>query len=394
VDSARIAWLAPDGSGGGKTDDGRIVQVPGTIPGDVVTFEVVGKRGRTVLGQRVDLQTPSPGRRAPTCPVDAACGGCDLAVFGAGRTEALATNVARSVGWDGVVPVVTGRSELGTRARVKLALGDGVVGYHGARSHELVDVHACEIARPEVVEALGRLRTWWADAPFEASEVEIRSDGTRAVFAFRGRRPRDREIFAPLADVAVDGKAVYGDPTLRLPVAGLRLFASPTAFFQVHLELNEALVAYVGDRVREASPERVLDLYAGIGNLGLPLAASGIPVLAVERDGPAIADLERTAADHGIDRIRALALDARRFDPSREPYDVAVLDPPRAGAGDVLPRVLRNRPRRVVLVSCDVRAAGRDVRAAKKAGYRLTDVRCFDLFPRTHHLETVSVLDR
>jgi 23S rRNA (uracil1939-C5)-methyltransferase len=116
--------------------------------------------------------------------------------------------------------------------------------------------------------------------------------------------------------------------------------------------------------------------------------------VAVEREGKAMADLRWTAENLGLTNITAVATPAERFDTSREPFDAAILDPPRKGAGPVLSRVLRNRPRRVVYVSCHIGTTARELRQVAQAGYRITDVRCFDLFPRTHHVETVITLDR
>ena len=85
---------------------------------------------------------------------------------------------------------------------------------------------------------------------------------------------------------------------------------------------------------------------------------------------------------------------AERFDPSRVPFDVAVLDPPRAGAQGVVARLVRNRPRALVYVSCNVAAAARDLREATREGYRLTGLTAFELFPRTRHVEAVIVAER
>ena len=134
----------------------------------------------------------------------------------------------------------------------------------------------------------------------------------------------------------------------------------------------------------------VADLYAGIGNLTLPLAEGGRPVLAVEMEGQATHDLRARAPAH----VHVQTGRVERFDLSRHPFDLAVLDPPRAGAGEVMQRVLHNRPRRIVLVSCHLPSARRDVAVARKGGYRVGSVRCFDLFPDTHHVETVIALER
>ncbi|HMV68524.1 MAG TPA: RsmD family RNA methyltransferase, partial [Myxococcota bacterium] len=339
--------------------------------------------------------SPSPDWRAPPCPHDADCGGCDLsALTPHARRAALASMVQRALGLD-APPEVIHAPEQG-RARIKLTIDGERLGYRGARSHSLVPVDRCGVARPELSDALPALRRVLAERPGLADAVELRTDGERVVYAFLGGRweAADRAATAALGRVAHDGRAVHGDVHLWLPVQGLRLRAGPRAFFQVDLALNGALVGFVRDAVAAARPERALDLYAGIGNLGLPIAATGVPVLAVEQEASALSDLAASAEAAGLGGVRTLAIDAARFDPSREVFDVAVLDPPRAGAGEVLSRALRNRPRRVVVVSCDVRSAARDLRIAKDQRYRLVEVRCFDLFPDTHHVETVTVFER
>jgi 23S rRNA (uracil1939-C5)-methyltransferase len=185
---------------------------------------------------------------------------------------------------------------------------------------------------------------------------------------------------------------VAGVPTLTLEVDGVQLRASPRAFYQVNLEANGLLVAWVREQVLQRRPERVLDLYAGIGNLSLPLAARGVPVAAVESEGQAVADLRHTAQRWS--HVSAIVQRVERFDPSREAFDVVLLDPPRAGAPGILPRVVRNRPRAIVYVSCHAPSAARDLRKIRGRGYELVATRCFDLFPDTHHLETVLVLER
>jgi 23S rRNA (uracil1939-C5)-methyltransferase len=288
--------------------------------------------------------------------------------------------------------------ELGRRARVELTVADGQIGYRAARGHALVPIRGCAIARPEVEAGISAMRAVLAAHPtLPADRVAIRSDGARVMFHLHSTAAwsaADRAAVAPLGAVALDGRALHGDPVLQIPVAGLRLRAGPSAFYQVDLALNERMVAAVIAAIVEIRAERVVDLYAGIGNLGLPVAATGCPVLAVESFASAVEDLRATVDAHGLRNVRALAIDARKFDPSREAFDAVILDPPRAGAGDVLVRALRNRPRRAVLLSCDPLAGARDVRAAKAAGYRVTSVRCFDLFPDTRHIEVLTVLDR
>lgn len=395
-----VTWLLPDGGGGGMGPDGP-VRIEGAIPGDRVRYTEQGRRGRTVLGALEAVVQPGPDRRPPPCPLTQRCGGCDLdALSPAAQRTAKAALIRHALHLDELPHVHASPHPSGYRARIKLGIHAGAAGYRAAGTHDLVPVASCGIARAELNQALPHLQGWLAETGAEGlSEVELRSDGERVVYAFasHGDVPRAvRDSMESLGGVALDGRRIAGDPSLELKVHGLRLRASPKAFYQVNLELNAALVGFVVDRIRAIAPERTLDLYAGIGNFALPLAqATGAPVLGVESEGQAIEDLRFSAARAGLgDKVEALGLPVERFDPSREVFDAVVLDPPRAGAPGILAKLLRNRPRRLIYVACYAPSAARDLRPAFEAGYTLSEVAGFDLFPDTHHVETVVVLDR
>jgi len=329
----------------------------------------------------------------PECPWSAACGGCDLdGVPRGGREATLRETVARTLRLDALPAWVDSPRQDGYRARIKLAIEDGRVGYRAPRSHVLVEPGTCRIARPEIRAALPALRAWVAEhgGPFES--VELRSDGERVVHAFTSKAKVSsdtRAAMAALGDVALNGRAVHGRPTLELAVTGIPLRASPASFFQVNLEVNQLLGEHV--RAAVAGCERVLDLYAGIGNLGLPLAASGTHLLAVEAPGPAADDLRHNCATGAPERARTVASRIESFDPSRDAFDAVILDPPRAGAPGILPRLARQRPRRIVYVSCHAPSAARDLRTLDR--YRITSATMFDMFPATSHVEVVVVLE-
>ncbi|MCO4743942.1 MAG: class I SAM-dependent RNA methyltransferase [Proteobacteria bacterium] len=391
-----LSWLNPDGSCGARRGKG-IVTVRGGVPGDRVEVEITRERGRNASGEVRSLIEPSPDRREAPCPWDANCGGCDLAALTPeAQLAAKARMVQHTLRLDETPQIIGSPRAIGHRARMKVGLKDQQVGYRRARSHDIVNIDVCRIARPEVVDALNRLRSWLEEhGPLPFPEVEIRSDGERAVYAFEGSRRNVPSTLASIGDVAVGGRSVFGDATLTLNVLGLELRASPPSFYQVNLEGNELLAGFVRDTVLASNPARVLDLYAGIGNLDLSLAVAGVPVTAVELEGAAIRDLAYTADKLGVsDKVAVQTMPAERYDLSRDFFDVLVLDPPRSGAPGVLAKALMTRPHTVVYVSCNVASAARDIRPLTQAGYRLEEVRCYDLFPDTHHIETVLVLRR
>jgi 23S rRNA (uracil1939-C5)-methyltransferase len=194
--------------------------------------------------------------------------------------------------------------------------------------------------------------------------------------------------------VAVNGKVIHGDPTLRLASTNAQLRASPLSFYQVNLEVNRQLVRTAQQWVREQQPERLLDVYCGIGNLSCGLWAE-VPTVGIENEGQAIEDCRATAMELGVQaNLTTHACAAQQFDFSGEAFDVALLDPPRSGTDGVLDRILRNRPRALIYVSCNLAGAVSDLRMAQAKGYAITQVKCFDMFPETHHLETILLLQR
>ncbi len=330
------------------------------------------------------------------CPWLQSCGGCDLGTTALGEQHQRKQHfVQRALNRDALPPLVNSPLSVGHRARIKLAIEDDQVGYRAGGSHDLVPIERCVVARDEVNEALTALRSWLPGRGSRLASVEIRSDGTRAVFNFqlKGKAigAKARSAMWDLGDVALGGRRLCGDPTLQLNVLDCDLRASPNSFYQVNLEANVELVRHVRDTVASLSPARVLDLYSGIGNLTFPIADLGVPVLAVEREGQATGDCQERIGERDV---KVLRMPVERMDPSREFFDVAVLDPPRKGASGVLAKLVLNRPRALVYISCHAPSAARDIKEATRAGYSIADVTCFDMFPDTHHVETVIVLHR
>jgi 23S rRNA (uracil1939-C5)-methyltransferase len=207
------------------------------------------------------------------------------------------------------------------------------------------------------------------------------------------------------------GALLFGDETLRLAgrerlredIGGTAYLVSPGAFFQTNVDAAEALVQRVLDAVPDGA-RTVIDLYAGAGLFALPLARRGVRVIAVEESAAAVADGEASRALNriGPDRCRFLvarAGDALSRNAVREARaDAVVLDPPRIGAGEAVMRSLCDNiaPRRIVYVSCDADALGRDLAVAsgRHGPYAIAAVTPVDMFPHTPHVETLAVLDR
>ncbi|MEC7948851.1 MAG: hypothetical protein VX265_14885 [Myxococcota bacterium] len=299
----------------------------------------------------------------------------------------------------------------GYRARISLRTDrSGRLGFTRPRSHDFLPASSAPLARAPINAVLGSL------PPLPGlGSVELRTDDRRVVLSAwsprRGPGARNRrnrgagdDVRARLRalvgttdgldGVALDGRSLGGQTVLHPEVGGVRLHVGPASFFQVNPEVNASLTQAVVRAVAESNPTGIVDLYAGVGNLSLPIArVTGAPTVLIESHPQATADARKAARAAGL-TVDVRAADANRYSVGDAFFDVAVLDPPRAGARGVLSQLAITRPRRIIYVSCHAQALARDAREATGAGYRIAHLAVFDMFPQTPHVETLCVFER
>lgn len=284
-----------------------------------------------------------------------------------------------------VRPIAPSPRAVGARARVKLRAGpEGRLGFFRPGTHEWVEVPLEEVARPEIAAEAARI------AGRVRGACELRSDGARVAVVVEQAADLDGDVF--LGDLSDDaggrrrrGRVLSGNPTLT--IEGLRV--SPASFYQVNLEMNTRIVADVDALLQELAPARLLDLYAGIGNLSARAVRRGVPTTLVENDPSSVADARVNAK--GAEIVEA---DAGRLKAGERFFDVLMLDPPRAGAQGLLPRLAVTRPRAILYLSCEPTTLARDLGPVLAQGYRVERVQPYDMFPGTEHVETLVVLLR
>ncbi len=411
---------------------GRVVLVAGAIPGERVRAVVEAARGGAILARTLEVTRPSPDRRPVA--VAASCGGRAFAHIAYPRQLALKSAIVRD-GFRRIgridlpePPAVAASPEIGYRLRARLHVGDGGVGFLDEGSHCV-----CPVAGTGMLSA-GAERTV---AALNAHAHELAASGVRTVelaedlaadrralqFSVRGRADESGAGWealtaaAGVSGLSVASRTVPGPPLTvgspfvadplasLLPSPGAGVLPPPgagvlllrrhaAAFFQANRHLVPALTAAVAEL---AGGGEVVDLYAGVGLFAVALAArGGGPVTAVERDPVGARDLAANAAPLG-DALRIVRAPVETYlkRSGRLSGAAVVVDPPRTGLSrEAVTRLARRRPRRIVYVSCDVATQARDLRLLRASGYRLGEVRAFDMFPNTAHVETVVALDR
>lgn len=368
--------------------DGRVVFVRYALPGERIRARVTEQRGSYWHAEAVEILSPSVDRIEPLCPVAGVDGAgcCDLSFADPQALRALkgavvANQLARLGGyrWEGVAEPVGSGGPVGWRTRLQLDVGpDGRAGLHRYHSAELVNDLRCAQLSAGLLDGLDGPR--WR--PGDRLHVVLDDDGRRHV----------RSAAADRRDSAM----VEGGPTAVQRV-GERVWRLPvTAFWQAHRDAATGYSALVRQLLGDCGARRAWDLYGGAGLFAAALADVVGPngqVITVDTARSASGAARAALADLPV---RVVAESVRRFLAGRpRPADVAVLDPPRAGAGrEVIGLLAGAGVRRVVHIGCEAASFARDIGLYRAQGYRVADIRVFDAFPLTHHVECFALLDR
>ncbi|HUR04471.1 MAG TPA: class I SAM-dependent RNA methyltransferase [Nonomuraea sp.] len=392
--------------------EGRVVFVRHALPGERVIAEVTEETTRFLRADAVQVLDPSPDRVVPPCPFagPGRCGGCDWqhATLEAQRglkAAVVAEQLSRLAGIERevVVEEVPGAKDgLGWRTRVQFAARpDGELGFRKHRSHDIETVDACLIAHPEV-EAVGAEQREWRGA--SVVEVIASSAGDRAVVV--KPRPR-RSVTVPDLDASASilldqgkGHTVprKGSGVLHEQVGDREFRVAGSGFWQVHPGAAETLLDAVLSYAAPEPGEWALDLYCGVGLFAAGLAegvgAEGA-VFGLESEAAAVRDARANLRDLPQARVERGRVEEALDRFQIERADIVVVDPPRSGLGrDVVQRVAALEASRIVYVSCDPATLARDLSWLGDDGYELVDLRAFDAFPMTHHVECVALLAR
>lgn len=377
--------------------DGKVHFVEGAIPGDVVEVEVIREKRSWARARAVSVVEASPDRRDAPCPHAGRCGGCDLqhADEGAQRRwkrEVVVDQLRRLAGLDeppvGALVTVTG--DLGYRNRMDFSVLDGRPGLHKRSSSELVALDRCLLLAPPLADLFGRLGD--LDG---ASGITIRAGLATGdlLVVVDGDVPAAADGWgAPVCRSRRGGtEVVMGRDHLFEEVGGMRFRITGSAFFQNSTAGAEVLVGLVREAVAGRSG-RLVDLYAGGGLFACTVGEGFDSVVAVEASEPAVSDLLFNTRGANVD-VRVGRVEALDLPTAGE--STVVVDPPRVGLGrDGVARVGGIAPTRLVYVSCDPASFARDVGYLGESGFGLSAVTPVDLFPQTHHVELVAILDR
>lgn len=395
--TVRIEKLVYGGDGLARID-GQVALVPYVHAGDLVTVQLSRVNAGLLRGKLPEVVEFAPGRVKPKCEYfgPGKCGGChyqhlDYSVQVLEKRAILAETFQRQGGfqYEGEIKTLTGDPWY-YRNRIQLHFENGTVGYRRAASHDIYPIAHCEISSPvlnEVIRTLQRACKQDAWPKFLRSLEVFTNESEVQLNVTESNRPVSKRFFEwckTLLPNVAEGPITY-------QAGGVPFRLSGGSFFQVNRFLVEPLIDEV---IGLETGDTAIDLYSGAGLFSIPLAKRFNSVTSVERGGSAYRDLEFNTNEAGT-RIRAHKNSAEEFLRHLQTApDLLIADPPRAGLGkDATAELIRVRPSKMVIVSCDPTTLARDLRALLPH-YELTSLTMVDLFPQTYHIESVAKLQK
>ena len=444
----QVERLSSDGSGVAHSPEGETVFIPGAAPGDEARVRIVKDCKRYAFGILDEVLTPSPDRIPVDCAVAGPCGGCslrhlDYAAELRAKQENVADAFARIGGLDVPVLPIVGSPEIDRyRNKVQFPVGTDkagrpCIGFYAGHTHRIVPCPDCRL-QPCVLNEIGNtLCAFFAEKGIHPYNEETGKGLIRHIFLRRGAHSgqimvclvstrakipsaeelctRLKEAFPDIVTILLNVNAkntnvilgsethtLYGQGYIEDTLCGVPVQLGPLSFYQVNTLAAEQLYGIAAEYAQLTPDDLLLDLYCGMGTIGLSMADHCRELVGVEIVPEAIESAKANAARMGAaisaksrffcaDAGQAAAqLAAEGLHP-----DVVMLDPPRKGCDEAtLSAVVRMAPRRVVYVSCNPATAARDAAWLEQNGYHAEKVQPVDLFPRTKHVETVCLLSK
>ena len=427
-DQVTVERMIPGGKGIAFLEK-KAVFLPLVVPGDRIRIRQAADRGSYLEVLDSELVQASPDRQQPPCPYFGRCGGCDFQQMNPRRqldskaeilTDAL-HHVGRIRGAESRIvlnpsPVTDYRNRL--QLRVLSRNGRVSWGFFERASHRVVEIDRCRIATDALWAILPDLQSFLECSPmtlaclteveiFQGDEPESLIDlklkpGAAKLSLFKedllaGRFDwGSRRVSLYLSRSQKRTLRVLGPGFVHKTVGEWKFRVSRGSFFQV----NDFMLEVLSQRaIQGPGGSRALDLFCGVGFFTLPLATKFDLVWAVDQNAAAILDIESNARANRCRNCRIFHRDLDTFLRDRrrdlEELDLVLLDPPRSGIPKTtVGRVADLKAPRVVYVSCDPSTLARDLAIFLGRGYAVESLEIVDLFPQSHHLETIARLKR
>lgn len=389
-----IVNLNHNGEGVGRLD-GKVIFVPKTVVGDVVLVKNIIDYGNYLRGEILEFVKYSDKRCKAKCSYYKNCGGCQI--MSLGYSEQLVYKKTKVVeifdryGSSVIEPEIVGDNDFGYRNKIVFQVKDGMIGFFEHGSNDIVKIDNCLLISDKMNKVISIISD---NVDLKCVDrVMLKESDLGIMIVFYGKVIlEDISIFKDLVcSVYINDEKVYGSDNIMLSIFNYKFVVSPDSFFQVNLEITKKLYSYVKDSIDIVNP-KVLDLYCGVGSIGIFCASKCKEVIGVEVNANAIKNANINKSLNGVNNISFMCLNANKIKYGSGDFDVVIVDPPRGGLDRKTLSIIKEiRSELVIYVSCNPVTLVRDFNSLS-CEYDIKDLKLFDMFPNSYHVESVLVM--
>ncbi len=432
--SVTVEKIINGGYGLARREDGRIILLRNSLPHETVVYTIDEERKNTLFGTVENIIEAHPGRIPAPCPYYGNCGGCTLQHCDYGQQLQVKNEILDDLFHEPRLhpsASLASPERFGYRQRIRLQVEGGKIGFYRSRSTDIVGIKACLIAHPTINIVLEELLQNGSFLSLcrhsRAAELHLDPAGGGVALLLhlqRPPRPKDRQAACYLAAATPGLERIFfkgdafalagpftadGSDSAAGKLFSLYLddYAGTTTstlsweiggFSQVNIGQNRNMVDYVRGLCTDDQNHSLLELYCGMGNFTVPLAGRFRSVVGVETQNAAIRCARRNSLAAGLDNtvfIKGAGEEVcRRLLREKRHFDTVLLDPPRQGIAGLAATVAGLSRGRIIYISCDPATLARDILNLRDHGLHPVSLQPFDMFPQTHHIETVAVLEK
>ena len=382
--------------------NGKVVFIPKVIVGDIVDIDIVKEYKNYNIG-RVNKIIKNGSKRVDVlCPYYDICGGCSISAYTyQDELEYKVNNVIdifKRNEIDIKPNIIKSDNRYGYRNKITLQVSNGIIGLYEEDSNKIVDVDKCLLASDKLNEIIDIIKR--NINVNKCNKIVIRDTYYGIMIIFYGS-VNNEEVIKYLGNKVVSiytydnkYKCIYGEKYLYEMIGEYKYRISPDSFFQVNSRtVNKLYNKVVEYAIKNEKKDNLVDLYCGTGTIGIYLSKYFNSIIGIELNKQAVEDAKENAKINGVNNIEFYAGDVGKIINDQIKADVIVVDPPRSGLDkrtrDILLKIKANK---IVYVSCNPLTLARDIKELD-SGYDLGDITLVDMFPNTHHVESVCVLN-
>ena len=382
-------------------DNGKTIFVRNAVAGDIVDIDLT-KNKKTISEAIIKkIVKPSPLRVKSPCSYSDLCGGCSLLnisyieslKYKENRLKEIISKFAKIN--IKINPIIES-NEFNYRNKITLHIKDKKIGLYKYNSNELIEIDNCMLVDEKINNIIKRIKPFIKEKPNNLEEVMIRVFNNKDLIHFKGKVEKKllKNYFKDSYSLWLNNELLIGDKNLIVDFLDYKFVLSKEAFFQVNIDIASKIFNYIRNYIKDKKYKKALDLYCGVGVIGIVISPFVEKVIGIEIVENAVKNANVNKELNKINNISFITGKVENHINKFKDIDLVVVDPPRSGLDkNTINNIISIKPKEIIYVSCDAITLARDLNLLKEF-YNIKEITPFDMFPNTYHVECISVLER